>query len=218
MKRRGLVLAYLMRFKQTLQPPAAVLGDGRYGAEDDSGKFARLPEIAEEIASRQEKVLVFTQFREMTEPLAAFLGSVFGRPGWCCTAARRSRRRKAIVDQFQARRGAPFFVLSLKAGGNGLEPDRRLARHPFRSLVEPGGREPGDRPGVPHRPDQQRPGAQVRLPRHHRGTDRPADRRETPTVGGPAGRRRRETAHRDERRRSCSKLVALDLNTALKET
>ena len=55
-------------------------GRRRY-APEDSGKFARLREICEEIAARQEKALVFTQFREMTEPLAAFLADIFRRPG-----------------------------------------------------------------------------------------------------------------------------------------
>ena len=53
----------------------------RRWAEEDSGKLARLREIAEVVAARQEKMLVFTQFREMTAPLAAFLGGIFGRPG-----------------------------------------------------------------------------------------------------------------------------------------
>ena len=79
-KRRGLVLAYLMRFKQLCNHPSQLLGDGRFQPED-SGKFARLAEIGEEIASRQEKTLVFTQFREMAEPLAGFLARVFGRAG-----------------------------------------------------------------------------------------------------------------------------------------
>ena len=73
MQRRGLVLAYLMRLKQTLQPSQPVAGRRPITCPTDSGKFARLAEICEEIASRQEKVLVFTQFREMTEPLAGFL-------------------------------------------------------------------------------------------------------------------------------------------------
>ena len=76
-----------------LQPPQpADLGDGEFRPED-SGKFPRLAEICEEIASRQEKVLVFTQFREMTEPLAGFLAAVFGRGG--PRAARRHRRQNA---------------------------------------------------------------------------------------------------------------------------
>jgi non-specific serine/threonine protein kinase len=119
MKRRGLVLAYLMRFKQLCNHPSQLLGDGRYVSEE-SGKFARLAEICEEIASRQEKALVFTQFREMTEPLAGFLSRVFGRPGLVLHGATAVQRRKAIVDQFQRDDGPPFFVLSLKAGGTGL--------------------------------------------------------------------------------------------------
>jgi non-specific serine/threonine protein kinase len=119
MKRRGLVLAYLMRFKQLCNHPSQLLGDGRY-LPDDSGKFARLAEICEEIASRQQRALIFTQFREMTEPLASFLAGVFGRAGLVLHGDTPVKRRKVIVDQFQRDDGPPFFVLSLKAGGTGL--------------------------------------------------------------------------------------------------
>ena len=83
---QGLVLALLMRLKQICNHPSQWLGDGAW-AEADSGKFARLRELAEVIAARQEKLLVFTQFREMTAPLAGFPrhGSS-AAPGWCCTA------------------------------------------------------------------------------------------------------------------------------------
>src|SRR4029079_12300297 len=74
-QRRGIVLSQLMRLKQICNHPAQVTGNNDYRA-DRSGKFQRLAEIAEEIASRQEKVLVFTQFREITEPLAGFLATV----------------------------------------------------------------------------------------------------------------------------------------------
>ena len=119
MKRRGLVLAYLMRLKQLCNHPSQLLGDGRF-EPDDSGKFARLAEICEEIASRQERALVFTQFREMTEPLAGFLTQVFGRPGLVLHGSTAIQRRKTLIDQFQRDGGPPFFVLSLKAGGTGL--------------------------------------------------------------------------------------------------
>jgi non-specific serine/threonine protein kinase len=118
-QRRGIVLAYLMRLKQLCNHPSQLLGDGRYLAED-SGKFARLAEIGDEIASRQQRALVFTQFREMTEPLAAFLERVFGRPGLVLHGGTAVARRKTIVDQFERDDGPPFFVLSLKAGGTGL--------------------------------------------------------------------------------------------------
>ena len=119
MKRRGLVLAYLMRFKQICNHPSQFLGDGQYKTAD-SGKFDRLRTICEEILSRQEKVLVFTQFREMTEPIAAFLGGVFGRDGLVLHGGTAVKKRRALIDMFQKEDGPPFFVLSLKAGGTGL--------------------------------------------------------------------------------------------------
>ena len=79
-QRKGIVLATLMRLKQICNHPSQWLNDGVW-AEEDSGKWARLREIAEVVAARQEKMLVFTQFREMTAPLAIFLGGIYGRPG-----------------------------------------------------------------------------------------------------------------------------------------
>jgi superfamily II DNA or RNA helicase len=117
--RRGLVLSYLMRFKQICNHPSQLTGDGRYRTSD-SGKFYRLAEICEAVASRQEKVLVFTQFREMTEPLQAHLTDVFGQPGLILHGGTAVGKRKKLVDQFQREEGPPFFVLSLKAGGTGL--------------------------------------------------------------------------------------------------
>jgi non-specific serine/threonine protein kinase len=86
----------------------------------DSGKFARLEALAEEIALRQEKVLVFTQFREMTGPLAEHLGRIFGRPGLVLHGQTPVKQRMALVERFQTDETVPFFVLSLKAGGTGL--------------------------------------------------------------------------------------------------
>ena len=119
MKRRGLVLAFLMRLKQICNHPSQWLGDGAW-TEDDSGKFARLRDIAEVIAARQEKVLVFTQFKETTAPLAAFLGSVFGQPGLVLHGQTEVKKRKDLVRRFQDDESVPFFVLSVKAGGAGL--------------------------------------------------------------------------------------------------
>jgi non-specific serine/threonine protein kinase len=119
MKRRGLILAALMKLKQICNHPAQLRGDGRWLPEE-SGKFARLAEIAEEVASRQDKVLVFTQFRETTEPLAAFLATVFGRAGLVMHGQTPVKERQKLVQAFQAEGGPPFFVLSLKAGGTGL--------------------------------------------------------------------------------------------------
>ena len=118
-QRKGIVLATLMRLKQICNHPSQWLGDGDW-AEDNSGKFARLREIAEVVASRQDKMLVFTQFREMAAPLATFLGGVFGRSGLILHGETAVKNRKALVQSFQDDETVPFFVLSLKAGGSGL--------------------------------------------------------------------------------------------------
>ena len=118
-QRRGLVLAFLMRFKQICNHPSQWQGDGAYDP-DDSGKFERLTELCEEIASRGEKALIFTQFREMTDPLMTHLRGVFGRPGLVLHGAIAVKERQKLVAEFQRDDGPPFFVLSLKAGGTGL--------------------------------------------------------------------------------------------------
>ena len=118
-KRRGVVLRSLMRLKQTCNHPSQLAGDGDYRS-GDSGKFARLAEICEELAARQERALVFTQFREIIDPLSAHLATVFGRPGLVLHGATGIRKRQDLVDRFQREDGPPFFVLSLKAGGTGL--------------------------------------------------------------------------------------------------
>ena len=118
-RRKGLVLSFLMRFKQICNHPSQWLGDGAWG-EGDSGKWARLRDIAEVVAAKQEKMLVFTQFREVTAPLAAFLGSVFGRPGLVLHGETEVKKRQDLVRRFQEDEAVGFFVLSLKAGGSGL--------------------------------------------------------------------------------------------------
>ena len=118
-ERRGTILSFLMRFKQICNHPSQWLGDDEW-AERDSGKLARLREIVEVIATRQEKVLVFTQFREITSPLSTFLESVFGRPGLVLHGATEVAEDGALVTKFQEDETVPFFVLSLKAGGTGL--------------------------------------------------------------------------------------------------
>ncbi len=119
MARRGLVLAVLMQLKQICNHPAQYLSQAAF-APTDSGKFERLAQICEEIAERQEKMLVFTQFQAMCEPLAEYLGSVFAKPGLMLHGGTPVRRRSELVRQFQADGGPPFFVISLKAGGSGL--------------------------------------------------------------------------------------------------
>jgi len=118
-QRRGLVLSYLMRFKQICNHPSQLTGDGIY-EPSASAKFDRLGALCSEIASRGEKALIFTQFREMTEPLSVFLSTVFGCEGLVLHGGTAVKKRKQLVADFQHEDGPPFFVLSIKAGGTGL--------------------------------------------------------------------------------------------------
>ena len=119
MDRKGLVLASLMKLKQICNHPDQLLGQNYY-AEEESGKFARLREICETIAEKRERVLIFTQFKEITEPLKDFLETVFQHKGLVLHGATAVTKRKDIVAKFQGTEYVPFMVLSIKAGGIGL--------------------------------------------------------------------------------------------------
>lgn len=118
-QRRGLVLSFLMRFKQICNHPSQFTGDGTYSPAA-SAKFSRLGMLGAEIASRGEKALVFTQFREITDPLAEYLAESFGRHGLILHGGTPVKKRKLLVEDFQRDDGPPFMVLSIKAGGTGL--------------------------------------------------------------------------------------------------
>ncbi len=119
MERKGLILSSLMKFKQLCNHPDQYLGTGGY-AENDSGKFSRLREICETIYNKREKVLVFTQFKEITEPLCHFLESIFNHKGLVLHGSIAVGKRKKIIAAFQQEKYVPFMVLSLKVGGIGL--------------------------------------------------------------------------------------------------
>ena len=118
-KRKGIILSFLQQFKQLCNHPSHWSGDSGYHLAS-SGKFERLRELCAELAERQDRVLVFTQFREMTQPLSDILEVVFGRPGLVLHGGTTLQKRKKMVEQFAEDDGPPFFVLSLKAGGTGL--------------------------------------------------------------------------------------------------
>jgi hypothetical protein len=119
MQRRGLILSALIKFKQLCNHPSQYLGLDRF-EEKESGKFQRLREICETIHEKRERVLVFTQFKEMTGPLSKFLATIFNREGLILHGSVPVGKRKELVETFQGRDYVPFFVLSLKAGGVGL--------------------------------------------------------------------------------------------------
>lgn len=118
-QRKGIILSFLIRFKQICNHPSQWLGDGSYLPEA-SAKMIRLREICEEIASRQEKILLFSQFTEILGPISLFLTEIFRHPGLMLTGETRVKKRAELVSEFQQSDGPPFFVLSLKAGGTGL--------------------------------------------------------------------------------------------------
>ncbi|MBN1983422.1 MAG: DEAD/DEAH box helicase [Chitinivibrionales bacterium] len=119
-RRKGVVLGYLMRCKQLCNHPDHYNGTGSFESEK-SGKFQRLGQLCETIRDKREQLLLFTQFAEIIEPLADYLESVFDHPGVTLSGSSSIKHRKAAIDRFQ--NGGvytPFFILSLKAGGVGL--------------------------------------------------------------------------------------------------
>ncbi|MCR5813096.1 MAG: DEAD/DEAH box helicase [Desulfovibrio sp.] len=118
-KRRIVVLQSLMLLKQVCNHPDQASSGGEY-RPSDSGKFMRLAELCATIAERQEKVLIFTQFRQITDPLRKFLEGIFKTRGLVMHGGIPVKQRRALVEEFQSPDGPPFFVLTLKVGGTGL--------------------------------------------------------------------------------------------------
>ena len=120
-ERRGLVLATMTKLKQVCNHPAHLLRDGSHLA-GRSGKLARLEEILEEVLAAGEKALLFTQFAEFGAMLRAHLAARFGREVAWLHGGVPKPARDDLVARFQSGQpGAPaLFVLSLKAGGTGL--------------------------------------------------------------------------------------------------
>jgi superfamily II DNA or RNA helicase len=118
-ERKGIVLAAIMKFKQICNHPDQYLGQFTY-KKTSSGKFEKLQEICETIYEKRERVLVFTQFKEMTKPIAEFLSIVFERDGLILHGGTAVNKRAEMVDKFNGEEYVPFMVLSLKAGGVGL--------------------------------------------------------------------------------------------------
>lgn len=120
MERRGYILKLIGRLKQICNHPSQLIKDDVF-VEGDSGKFAMLKELCETIAEKRERVLVFTQYREMCEPLAKYLKTIFHRDGYIIHGGIRPKDRTKIVEEFNdPEHYVPFVVLSLRAAGTGL--------------------------------------------------------------------------------------------------
>jgi SNF2 family DNA or RNA helicase len=128
-ERRGIVLATLMKLKQVCNHPAQFVGDGS-ALPGRSGKLARLSEMLEEVRSVRERALVFTQFAEMGGMLKAYLQESFGDEALFLHGGTPAKLRDKMVERFQNDPNGPVvFILSIKAGGTGLNLTR--ANHVF---------------------------------------------------------------------------------------
>ncbi|MCD6285737.1 MAG: DEAD/DEAH box helicase, partial [Anaerolineae bacterium] len=126
--RRGAILRMLLRLKQVCNHPAQYLGDGS-ALRGRSGKLERLVEMLEEALDVGDRALIFTQFREMGHPLQSHLQALFGVEVLYLHGGTPAKRRDEIVARFQTQQGPPIFILSLKAGGTGL--NLTAANHVF---------------------------------------------------------------------------------------
>jgi SNF2 family DNA or RNA helicase len=119
MERRGLVLATMAKLKQVCNHPAHLLGDGSR-LPGRSGKLARLEEICDEIVAAGDKALCFTQYAEFGRVLQPYLAARLGCPVLYLHGGTAKKARDALVAEFQEATGPAVFLLSLKAGGTGL--------------------------------------------------------------------------------------------------
>ena len=118
-ERKGLILSSIVKFKQICNHPDQYLGREEFKPEN-SGKFELLGEICETIHEKRERVIVFTQFKEMTDPISDFLEGIFQREGLVLHGGTPVKKRKEMVEKFNGEHYVPYMVLSLKAGGVGL--------------------------------------------------------------------------------------------------
>jgi SNF2 family DNA or RNA helicase len=129
-ERHGLVLNLLMKLKQVCNHPAHVLKQKTIDSSESSGKLSRLEEMLEELLSEGDRCLIFTQFAEWGNLLQPYLKEKLGVEVLYLSGSSKKEKRQAMVDRFQNDpQGPPIFILSLKAGGTGLNLTR--ANHVF---------------------------------------------------------------------------------------
>ena len=164
-ERRGLVLSMLMQLKQICNHPVQYLHQASKEAAEPvlgerSGKLERLVELLEEVLAEGDRALIFTQFAEMGEMLAAYLPKSTGAATQFLHGGTPVKMRDQMVSRFQEDEHAPpIFILSHQSWRDRAEPDARQPRLPLRSLVESGGGGSGHRPRLPHRAEAQCSGA-----------------------------------------------------------
>ena len=119
MERRGIVLSTITKLKQICNHPDQYLREESYRIKD-SGKLEMLKEICETIYEKRERVLVFTQYKEIIPYLHATLAKIFHQEGYVLHGGTPVKKRSEIVAAFQQEAYVPYIVLSLKAAGTGL--------------------------------------------------------------------------------------------------
>lgn len=128
-ERKGMILSALLRLKQVCNHPAHFMGD-ESALGKRSGKVLRLEEMLEEVLAEGDKALIFTQFAEMGQLLRRHLQEQLGREVLFLHGGTPKKVRDQLVTRFQDERDdAPLFLLSLKAGGVGL--NLTAANHVF---------------------------------------------------------------------------------------
>jgi SNF2 family DNA or RNA helicase len=128
-QRKGLVLSTMLRLKQVCNHPAHYLND-HSKLESRSGKLARLEEMLEEVLAEGDKALIFTQFAELGGKLQTYLEERLNCEVLFLAGSTTKKQRDALVQRFQEeKQAAPLFILSLKAGGVGL--NLTAANHVF---------------------------------------------------------------------------------------
>jgi SNF2 family DNA or RNA helicase len=129
-QRRGLILTLLLRLKQLCNHPAQYLKEKRLEAAKRSGKLLRLEEMLEEVVAEDDRALIFTQFAEWGKLLKPYLEEQLGGEALFLYGATRKKQREEMIDRFQNDPEGPrLLILSLKAGGTGLNLTR--ANHVF---------------------------------------------------------------------------------------
>jgi SNF2 family DNA or RNA helicase len=118
-ERKGIILSTITKLKEICNHPDQFLGQSIYDPEE-SGKFGMLEQICDTIYEKREKVIVFTQYSEMTEVLSEFLSDIFHDRGLVMNGKTPVRLRQDIIKEFNSDRYVPYIVLSVKTGGVGI--------------------------------------------------------------------------------------------------
>ena len=127
--RRGAILGTLTKLKQVCNHPRQLLGDNS-AIGGRSGKLARLQDMLEEIIAVGDRALIFSQFAEMGGILQRHIQDTFGKEALFLHGGVSRRQRDRMVERFQdVQKGPPVFILSLRAGGTGL--NLTAANHVF---------------------------------------------------------------------------------------